>query len=81
MNTGSSIQTAMVLDELPAEVLTEIEDNQESLETIRTALKKPDVNLAGYFTNITDPEEQVDFTAKHILAFFKQRRERKKTQA
>ena len=81
MNTGSSIQTAMVLDELPAEVLKEIENNQESLETIKTALKKPGVKLAGYFNKITDPEEQVDFTAEHILAFFKQRRERKKAEA
>ena len=77
MNTGSSIQTAMVLDELPTDVCKEIEDNQESLEAIKTALKKPGVKLNGYFDKITDPEEQVNFTADHILAFFKQRRARK----
>lgn len=68
----------MVLDELPAEICKEIEENQESLEAIKTALKKPGVKLAGYFTQITDPEEQVNFTADHILAFFKQRKNRKK---
>lgn len=77
MDTGSSIQTAMVLDELPAEVLKEIEENQESVENIKIALKRPGVNLNGYFDKITDPEMQINFTADHIHSFFEQRRNRK----
>lgn len=78
MNPLSSIQTAIVLDELPAEVLKEIEGNQKSLKNIKIALKKPGVKLNGYFEKVTDPEEQVRFTAENIYNFFEQRRNREK---
>lgn len=76
--TIGSMQTAMVLDELPPEVLAEIELHQESLKDIESALRNPDVKLAGYFRDITDPEEQVKFAAVNILYFFENRRNRKK---
>jgi len=78
VTTGVNMQVAIVLDELPAEVLQEIEDNQESLEIIKAALKKPGVKLSGYFRDITDPGIQVDFTARNLFDYLKRRRERKK---
>ncbi len=75
--TGSSIQTAIVLDELPLRALAVIEEKQEDLEAIKVALRGNDVKLSGYFDKITDHEEQVKFTAENIHAFFTKRRARK----
>lgn len=72
-----NIQVAMILDELPNDVLKQIEEGQQSLETITLALRADGVKLAGYFDKITDPEAQIKFTAEHIFNYFEGRRARK----
>lgn len=72
------IQTAMVLDGLPVPVQKIIEKNQENVEKIKEALQDPKVKLVGYFDKITDPEEQLNFTAQAIVEYFKQKKERPK---
>ncbi len=80
MDTGSRMQTAIVLDELPSHVLTAIEENPENLEAIKTALRDEGVKLAGYFDKIKDPEDQVNFTAQQIYNLFQARKNNPKTE-
>lgn len=71
MHQLSRMQTAIVLDELPKNVLAQVEQNKSDVYKLSEILS--DVDLSGYFDKITDKNQQTNFVANHIFEFFKQR--------
>lgn len=70
-------QEVILLDELPEEILKEVETNPTDYDTVYNALIKADIS--GYFSKIESKIEQTHFAAKMVQNFFQVRSERQAT--
>ena len=66
------MQTAMFLDDLPKDLLTEIEKDPTNIEHTKTVLK--DYDLSSLFRESTTPEDPLQFVAFSIMSFFLNRK-------
>lgn len=61
---------ATILAKLPPDVLNQVEINHLDQSNTKEILRKFEIDLSVYFSDINDPNVRINFTANQISAFF-----------